>query len=68
MSAGRWPAFLLAVWRVPAALALLSLFGLLAALLGEGGVWWLLAWSALAVPLAVIIACLGRGLRSAPRT
>jgi hypothetical protein len=42
------------VWRWPAALALLSVFGLLSALLGQGGVWWGLSWIALAVPLATI--------------
>ncbi len=42
------------------ALALLSVFGLLSALLGQGGIWWLLSWLALAAPLAVILRCLWR--------
>lgn len=42
------------VWRWPLVLAALSLFGLLSALLGQGGVWWVLSWLSLATPLAVI--------------
>ena len=42
-----------AVWRWPLVLAGLTLFGLLSALLGEGGVWWALSWAALAVPLVL---------------
>ena len=41
------------IWRWPAALAVLMVFGLLSALLGQGGIWWVLSWVALAVPLAV---------------
>ncbi len=48
------------VWGWPLALALLSVFGLLSALLGQGGIWWLLSWIALAAPLAVILRCLWR--------
>lgn len=48
------------IWRWPLLLAALSLFGLLSALLGEGGVWWVLSWIALAAPLAVIASCLSR--------
>jgi hypothetical protein len=40
-------------WRWPLALALLTVAGLVAALLGEGGLWWPTAWAALAAPLAV---------------
>jgi hypothetical protein len=47
------------IWRRPALLALLSLFGLIAALLADG-VWDLLSWAALAVPVAV---CAWYGLR-----
>jgi hypothetical protein len=43
------------LWRWPAAIALLTIFGLLSALLGQGGVWWVLSWVALAVPLALIL-------------
>lgn len=49
-----------AVWRWPAVLAGLTLFGLLSALLGEGGVWWVLSWIALATPLVVAVVCLAR--------
>ncbi len=35
------------VWRWPVLMAGLSLFGLLSALLGQGGVWWILSWIAL---------------------
>lgn len=45
------------IWRWPTLLAALTLFGLLSALLGEGGVWWVLSWLALATPLAVIVIC-----------
>jgi hypothetical protein len=48
------------VWRWPAFLAALTIFGLLSALLGEGGVWWGLSWATLAVPLLVIAICLTR--------
>jgi hypothetical protein len=41
-------------WRWPALLAVLICFGLLAALLGGGGLWWPLSWLALAIPLATI--------------
>lgn len=40
------------VWRVPSLLAVLTAFGLLAALLGTGG-WRWAAWAALVVPVAV---------------
>jgi len=40
------------------------LFGLLSALLGEGGVWWGLSWIALSLPLVVIAGCLLRRQRN----
>ena len=46
------------LWRV--ALAASTGFGLLAALIGEGGLWWLLCWGALALPLATIALCVVR--------
>jgi hypothetical protein len=52
------------VWRWPTVLALLTLFGLLSALLGEGGVWWGLSWIALSLPLLVIAVCLFRPQRN----
>jgi len=51
-----------AVWRWPLVLAGLTLFGLLSALLGEGGVWWVLSWIVLAVPLLTIVCCSVRAL------
>ena len=39
------------VWTMPAVLAVLTVFSLLAALLGTG-LWHFLAWVALAVPIA----------------
>ena len=43
------------IWRWPAALAVLTVFGLLSALLGQGGVWWWLSWVALGTLLAAIL-------------
>ena len=40
------------VWRVPVALAILTIFGPLAALLGTG-VWHALSWLAMSVPIIV---------------
>lgn len=40
------------VWRIPAALAGLSVVGLAAAILGDG-IWDWLCWATLSVPLAV---------------
>ncbi|MET3499660.1 hypothetical protein ABIC45_001251 [Mucilaginibacter rubeus] len=42
------------VWAMPLLLAALTLFGLLAALLGAG-YWCLFAWITISVPLLVII-------------
>ena len=50
------------IWRWPFALAVLTTFGLLSALLGQGGIWWAMSWIALAVPLLVITACVQRRL------
>jgi len=41
------------------------MFGLLSALLGEGGLWWALSWIALAAPLLAIVLCLARAGRRA---
>jgi len=54
------PMRLSAVWRWPLVLAGLTLFGLMSALLGEGGMWWVLSWIALATPLVVAVVCLAR--------
>ena len=42
------------VWRMPLLLDSITLFGLLAALLGTG-FWYVLAWVALSSPLLIII-------------
>jgi hypothetical protein len=55
----------LAVWRWPIGLALLTLFGLLSALLGQHGIWHGLSWAALAIPLAVITGHIVRAERAA---
>jgi len=52
-------------WRWPLVLAGLTLFGLLSALLGEGGAWWVLSWIALAAPLLTILFFGARALLSA---
>lgn len=47
-------------WLWPIALAASTLCGLLSALAGEGGLWWLLCWVALGVPLMTIALCVAR--------
>lgn len=42
----------LRIWQIPILLGILTMFGLLAALLGSG-VWNWLSWLALAIPLWV---------------
>lgn len=42
------------VWRAPIILAIVTIFGLLAALLGTGG-WHVASWIALVVPIVVCI-------------
>ncbi|MHB0770524.1 hypothetical protein [Bradyrhizobium sp. 5.13L] len=49
-------------WMIPALLALVTLFGLLAALIGEGGIWWPLSWATLTVPCVCSVYYLVRGL------
>jgi hypothetical protein len=48
------------IWRWPLLMAVLTVVGLVSALLGEGGVWWGLSWAALAIPLVVMAACVVR--------
>ncbi len=48
------------VWGYPSLIAVLSLFGLLSALLGQTGIWRIFSWIALSIPLAVILNCLRR--------
>ncbi len=55
------------LWRWPLALAALTVFGLLCALLGQGGIWWLLSWIALALPLIVICYYLCRRVQTSIR-
>jgi hypothetical protein len=52
------------VWRWPSLLAALTMAGLLSALVGEGGVWWVFSWLALSMPLLTIAACVVRHLFS----
>jgi hypothetical protein len=42
-------------WLRPIVFAVVTVFGLLAALIGEGGIWWALSWLMLAVPLVMIV-------------
>lgn len=49
-----------AVWPWPIALGLLTVFGLLSALLGQHGIWLALSWAALSLPLIVTVICLVR--------
>lgn len=42
------------VWKYPVLLAVLTVFGLIAALAGTG-IWHVLSWSALTVPVAVCV-------------
>ncbi|MFT8720592.1 hypothetical protein [Acetobacter sp.] len=60
VSASRHP---VAVWPWPIALGLLTIFGLLSALLGQHGVWLALSWAALSIPLIVTVICLIRAWR-----
>lgn len=55
----RAPAPLLKIFAIPALLAALSMFGLIAALLGNN-LYDVLAWIALAIPLFVIVAMMLR--------
>ena len=45
----------LRVWTWPLLIAVLTMFGLLSALLGQHGIWWWLSWAALLTPIAVIL-------------
>lgn len=51
-------------WGWPLGLALLTLFGLGSALLGQGGIWWVLSWIALGSPLLVALRHVLRAGRS----
>ena len=51
---------LAAIFGIPLGLALLTIFGLSAALIGEGP-WHVASWIALAVPLAITAWCLRPG-------
>jgi hypothetical protein len=46
---------LLDIFAIPLALAALTAFGLLAALLGQGDLWRYLSWGALTAPILIII-------------
>jgi hypothetical protein len=47
------------IWHMPFYLGIITLFGLLSALLGTG-IWYPVAWAAMVLPLAVIIYHLNR--------
>ena len=46
---------MLRIWGWPMTFAALSIFGLLSALLGQGGLWWGLSWITLAAPLVAVV-------------
>lgn len=48
------------IWKWPLILAALTVFGLLAALLGQAAIWWAASWAALATPLVVVLVCVLR--------
>jgi len=48
------------IWRWPLLLAALTIFGLLAALLGQDEGWWIVSWIALGMPLAAVALALIR--------
>ena len=50
------------IWRWPALVAFLTILGLASALMGQTKFWWALSWTALTVPLAVIIWSVSRNL------
>lgn len=52
------------IWGMPLLLAALTLFGLLAALLGDG-IWRWLSWLALSVPVVMGLYCAIRPSRTA---
>ena len=52
------------IFRVPALLAILSMIGLVSALVGDGA-FDVISWATLAVPILVIIAILARHRTSA---
>ena len=42
------------VWGIPLILAAITLFGLLAALLGTG-IWYILSWITLIIPIVIVV-------------
>lgn len=44
-------------WSWPILLSLLTIVGLLSALLGGGGIWWPVSWFTLVIPIGVITKC-----------
>jgi hypothetical protein len=42
------------VWAIPVAIAFVTIFGLLSSLLGTG-IWHILSWIAMVIPLAIIL-------------
>ncbi|MDE1175676.1 MAG: hypothetical protein PW789_03625 [Edaphobacter sp.] len=48
------------IYAAPFILAIITAYGLLSALLGDG-LWDALSWIALAIPIAVLAICISRG-------
>lgn len=55
------------VWRWPVLIGVLTVMGLIAGLLGEGGFWWWICWAALSLPIVLSIAGLVRARGSTER-
>ncbi|MDN3276277.1 hypothetical protein QWJ07_18580 [Frankia sp. RB7] len=48
------------IWLWPSLFAILSVFGLFSALLGQTGLWLPLSWIALSAPLVAAAICIAR--------
>jgi len=46
---------LASIFGIPLIIAVLSIFGLISALLGQGGVWYWLSWLTLSLPIILIL-------------
>jgi len=44
-----------AIFGVPLLIGVLTMFGLISALLGQGGVWFWLSWATLSLPILLIL-------------
>jgi len=43
------------IFCIPLVVVMLSIFGLISALLGQGGVWYWLSWLTLSLPIILIL-------------